>query len=112
MIIFQNMVPWIYYLLCSIYFTTTVLQDGFADEGHLSDFVFKKLLTSMMVILLVWLITVEYLQIRGNGEGKFCSGLKEHFLDKSNWIDLFQLGSTIWLVFIHYTSMEPHDRLS
>ena len=66
----------------------------------------------MMVILLVWLITVEYLQIRGYGEGKFCSGLKEHFLDKSNWIDLFQLGSTIWLVFIHYTSMEPHDRLS
>ena len=83
------MVPWIFYLLCSIYYCTTVLQDGFADDGNLSDFVYKKLIVSIMSILIIWLITVEYLQIRGNGEGNFFSGVKEHFLDKSNWIDLF-----------------------
>ena len=94
------------YLCCSVYFTTTVLQDGFADDGTLMELVFKKLLLALLTIQICWLLTVEYLQIKGLGS------IKEHFLDSSNWIDLFQLGLTIWLVFIHFSSLEPHDRLS
>ena len=55
------MAPWVFYLLCNIYFTTTVLQDGFADSGDLLDFTFKKFLVALMSLLVIWLITVEYL---------------------------------------------------
>ena len=99
------MLPWVFYLLCNIYFTITVLQDAFADSGELLDFTFKKFLVALMTIQLCWLVTVEYLQMKG-------TSFKEHFLDKSNWVDLFQLGSTIWLVGIHYTATEPHERVT
>ena len=70
------MVPWIFYLLCTIYFCSTVLQDGFADDGNLNEFIYKKLIVSIMSILIIWLITVEYLQICGQTERNFCSKVK------------------------------------
>ena len=56
------LIPWVLYFVSTLYFMTSVLDEGYAriPETHTEDNIFKYTVGSLILILLYYLILIEY----------------------------------------------------
>lgn len=99
-IFWKILIPWACWMLCTMYFYMTVLQDGYGrQEDNFEDKLYEYILSGFVVIFLVWQIYIECIQSTG-------VPVLEYFTNVGNIIDLYCFLASLWIVVVSLLEVE------